>query len=199
MLCWTAGVLLYSYYNSVATTTDSLLDYYYSLHIRRACRAIACARSESTCLSRSTGSQVVLVLLLVRSTYIRSRSCCACASPSLHDTTVCSTVSVTYLAPEALLATWLPRSDESPCQSATDPEHLYPRPSGTLFAPRDTAIGQCALGVWSFCVRQATVPGLRLLSPVKTGIADPEIFENMGKNSFTYWLFGSYICNVIDN
>jgi hypothetical protein len=162
--------------------------YYYSLHIRRACRAIACARSESTCLSRSTGSQVVLVLLLVRSTYIRirSRSCCACASPSLHDTTVCSTVSVTYLAPEALLATWLPRSDESPCQSATDPEHLYPRPSGTLFAPRDTAIGQCALGVWSFCVRQATVPGLRLLSPVKTGIADPEIFENMGKNSFTY-------------
>lgn len=104
MLCWTAGVLLYSYYNSVATTTDSLLDYYYSLHIRRACRAIACARSESTCLSRSTGSQVVLVLLLVRSTYIRSRSCCACASPSLHDTTVCSTVSVTYLAPEALLA-----------------------------------------------------------------------------------------------
>jgi hypothetical protein len=23
---------------------------------------------------------------------------------------------------------------------------LYPRPSGTLFAPRDTAIGQCALG-----------------------------------------------------
>jgi hypothetical protein len=99
-----AGLLVY--YSTPTTIAWPLPPtvYYYSLHIRRACRAIACARSESTCLSRSTGSQVVLVLLLVRSTYIRSRSCCACASPSLHDTTVCSTVSVTYLAPEALLA-----------------------------------------------------------------------------------------------
>lgn len=178
MLCWTAGVLLYSYYNSVATTTDSLLDYYYSLHIRRACRAIACARSESTCLSRSTGSQVVLVLLLVRSTYIRSRSCCACASPSLHDTTVCSTVSVTYLAPEALLAR-LPGSHVRTNLPASLPRTrnictpVHPVP----FSRRATRPSANAPWVvWSFCVRQATVPGLQLLSPVKTGIADPEIF-----------------------
>ena len=52
-----AGLLVY--YSTPTTIAWPLPPtvYYYSLHIRRACRAIACARSESTCLSRSTGSR----------------------------------------------------------------------------------------------------------------------------------------------
>lgn len=157
MLCWTAGVLLYSYYNSVATTTDSLLDYYYSLHIRRACRAIACARSESTCLSRSTGSQGY---------YLRE------SIPARHDGLqhcVCD-VSGARSAAGSHVRTNLPASLPRTRNICT-PVHPVP------FSRRATRPSANAPWVvWSFCVRQATVPGLQLLSPVKTGIADPEIF-----------------------